>query len=83
MGVYTCMSVYVYTETRTLIDKAWVLPIKQEEMHWLSSNKKITSSGLGEETVFKLVHGCFIPNYPITEGTLVYIFISNMLSCIY
>ena len=77
------MSVYVYTGTRILIDKAWVLPIKQEEMHWFISNKKITSSGLGEETVFKLVHGCFIPNNPITECTLVYIFISNMLSCIY
>ena len=81
--LYTYMCMYVYTEARMLIDKALVLPIKQEEMHWLISNKKITSSGLGEETVFKLVHGCFIPNNPITEYTLVYIFISYILSCIY
>lgn len=86
--LYTYMCVYVYTETRMLIDKALVLPIKQEEMHWLISNKKITSSGLGEQTVFKLVYGCFIPNNTITECTLVYIYtihiiISYMLSCVY
>lgn len=37
--LYTYMCMYVYTETRMLIDKALVLPIKQEEMHWLISNK--------------------------------------------